>query len=115
MNYNSNTKLCPHNADELLGEIRGKKVIVVAAGPSLDKNVHLLKRENRDFLIIAVGTVFGKLVRMGISPDYVAFMDAQERTFRQMEEILPLDLKIPIIVESTACWRFIKYYRGPAY
>lgn len=115
MNYKSNTKLCRHNADELLEEIRGKKVIVVAAGPSLDKNIHLLKRENRDFLIIAVGTVFGKLVRMGIFPDYVAFMDAQERTFRQMEEILPLNLKLPIIVESTACWRFIKYYQGPAY
>jgi len=115
MNYKSNTKLCTHNADELLQEIKGKKVIVVAAGPSLDKNVHLLKRENRDFLIIAVGTVFGKLVRMGIFPDYVAFMDAQERTFKQMEGILPFDLKIPIIVESTACWRFIRYYQGPSY
>ena len=115
MNYKSNTKLCTRNADELLGEIKGKKVIIVAAGPSLDKNVHLLKKEDRDFLIIAVGTVFGKLVRMGIYPDYVAFMDAQERTFRQMEEILPFNLQIPIIVESTACWRFIKEYQGPSY
>lgn len=115
MNYKSNTALCRHNADGILPEIEGKKVIIVAAGPSLDKNVHLLKKENRDFIIIAVGTVFGKLVRMGIIPDYVAFMDAQERTFRQMEEVLPFDLSVPIIVESTACWRFIKYYKGPSY
>lgn len=115
MNYRSNTKLCIHNADELLGKIKGKKVIIVAAGPSLDKNVHLLKKENRDFIIIAVGTVFGKLVRMGIYPDYVAFMDAKEKTFRQMEEILPFNLQIPIIVESTACWRLVKEYQGPSY
>lgn len=115
MNFRSNTSVCKHSADEILNRLEQKKVVVVAAGPSLDKNISLLKKENRDFLIIAVGTVFGKLVRMGIQPDYVVFMDAQERTFRQLEDLLPLKLNVPIVVESTACWKFMKYYQGPKF
>lgn len=115
LNFVSNTRLCKQSADEILDKLRGKKVIVVAAGPSLDKNIGLLKQENREYVVIAVGTVFAKMIRMGIVPDYVVFMDAQERTFKQMEELLPLNLQVPILVDSTACWKFIKQYSGPKY
>lgn len=115
LNFISNTKLCKRSVDDVLDKLRGKKVIVVAGGPSLDKNIGLLKRENRDYVIIAVGTVFGKMIRLGIVPDYVVFMDAQERTFRQLKELLPLKLQVPILVDSTACWELIKQYTGPKY
>lgn len=113
MNYKSNIALCNHSVDGVLQDLQKKKIVIVAAGPSLDKNVHLLKGKKNGTVVIAVGTVFGKLIRMGIIPDYVVFMDAQDRTFGQMEGLLDLQLQVPIIVESTACWKFIRYYQGP--
>jgi hypothetical protein len=50
-------------------------VIVVAAGPSLDKNMHLLKRIKGKFPIVAVDTALRQLSARGILPDIVCAAD----------------------------------------
>jgi len=49
--------------------------VVVAAGPSLEKNAHLLSKVKGKFLIIAVDTAFRQLVVRGIRPDIVCAAD----------------------------------------
>jgi hypothetical protein len=57
----------------------GRPAIVVSAGPSLDKNVHLLREVAGRAVIIAVNTILGKLVRLGIKPDFVCSMDSSPK------------------------------------
>lgn len=49
--------------------------IIVAAGPSLDKNMHLLKQVKGKFPIIAVDTALRQLAANGIKPDLVCAAD----------------------------------------
>lgn len=113
INFRSNQKHCSHNVDELEEAFRGREVVVVAAGPSLDHNLEFLRKVSGSKVIIAVGTVWKKLLSLDIVPDYVVVMDAQLRTFRQFEGIE--DTRVPLILDSTACWKFAAAYKGKKY
>ncbi|HNV72854.1 MAG TPA: DUF115 domain-containing protein, partial [Candidatus Ozemobacteraceae bacterium] len=53
----------------LFGRFAGLPAVVVAAGPSLEKNVALLAEIKDRFLIIAVDTAFRQLTVRGLKPD----------------------------------------------
>ncbi len=48
---------------------------VVAAGPSLDRNIHHLKKAQGKGLIIAVDTIVQKLIDNGIVPDFICTVE----------------------------------------
>lgn len=52
--------------------------IVVAAGPSLDDNIHVLHEMKNKALIIATDTSLKKLYAEGIEPDFAIAIDAQK-------------------------------------
>lgn len=53
---------------DVLGRVfAGKDVFIVAAGPSLDKNIELLRERSDKSIILATGTVFQKLMRLGMA------------------------------------------------
>ncbi len=56
--------------------------IIVAAGPSLDKNVALLKEAKDKSIIFCVDTALGTLVKHGITPDVVVAIDATEKNYK---------------------------------
>ena len=61
LNFKYNIANCIHYVDEIEDRFKDKKVIIVAAGPSLDKNVEQLKtidRKTDEYVIVAVGTVY---------------------------------------------------------
>ncbi|MFV0504504.1 MAG: motility associated factor glycosyltransferase family protein [Lachnospirales bacterium] len=75
------------NIDEILDshlfinykkEMVGKPVIIVGAGPSLNKNVHLLKEAKKSCYIICCNTAYKKLREIGIEPDFVAALDPND-------------------------------------
>lgn len=90
-----------------------KDFIVVAAGPSLDDLIEFLRENQGKMTIIAVGTVFKKLVHSNIVPDMVAFLDAQERTYKQIEGME--GQKVPMLLGITAYWKFAAAYKGEKY
>ena len=92
-----------------------KKVVIVAAGPSLDKNIHVLQERtgDKDLFILATGTVFYKLMQMGIRPDAVIVTDSNQRVVYQIREHEKED--IPMLLLSTAYWGFAQQYQGPKY
>lgn len=119
-NFKSNIKNCKGYVDELEKSFKGKKVIIVAGGPSLDKNVHLLRNiktvtENNknEYVILAVGTVFKKLLSLDIRPDYIIVADANYVLFNQIDGMCDND--IPLLILSTACKTFAKKYKGKTY
>lgn len=52
-----------------------KKAVVVAAGPTLDKTINILKKA--DYFIISTDTAFSSLIKNGINVDAVISIDGQ--------------------------------------
>ncbi|HNW33664.1 MAG TPA: DUF115 domain-containing protein, partial [Candidatus Ozemobacteraceae bacterium] len=59
----------------MFGKFAGVPAVIVAAGPSLEKNVHLLSEVRDRFLIISVDTSFRQLVIRDIRPHIVLAAD----------------------------------------
>lgn len=59
----------------LFGKFKNKPVICVAAGPSLDKNVHLLQEAKNKALIICVDAALRTMLQHKIKPDIVVSID----------------------------------------
>lgn len=57
-------------------DLSGIPAIVVAAGPSLDKNIHELKRAEGKAFIIVVDAAIKRVLKEGIRPDLVVTEDA---------------------------------------
>ena len=57
--------------DMLKDSFKGVPVFLVGAGPSLEKNAHLLKKVKGRALIIAAITAYKPLVKFGVVPDFV--------------------------------------------
>lgn len=116
LNFKYNIANCTHYVDEIEDRFKGKKVIIVAAGPSLDKNVAQLKtidRKTDEYVILAVGTVYKKLLDMGIKPDYVIIIEANESIISQISGVE--DTEVPLLILSTAYRELARKYQGKKY
>ena len=74
-----NLKYIPDSycADSLVGIFREDiPVVIVSAGPSLEKNVHILKEMKGHALILCVDTAVTYLLRRDIIPDMIVCVDA---------------------------------------
>lgn len=105
---------------KLKEEIQGKRVVIIAAGPSLDRNIAQLqesvKADRGDLFILASGTVLKKLCAMGLFPDAVIVSDPNERVVHQIRGMdANVEKKVPLIVLSTAAKEFIREYSGEKY
>jgi hypothetical protein len=85
--------------------------ICVAAGPSLEKNLDLLKGMQDHVLIFACDTIMEKLLRHGIEPHFVASLERNKevydyffngRSFPHKTILLGLSLLYPSIYEEYA-------------
>lgn len=54
-----------------------KNVLLIAAGPSLDENIDLIKQNQEKFIIVTIGAVYKKLFENNIIPDIVTTVDPQ--------------------------------------
>lgn len=99
--------------DELKPEFEGKDVIIVAAGPSLDKNVELLRNKKPGIIILAVETVFRKLLKLGIDVDYMIVTDANSRIYSHLAGLE--EEQIPMLYLATAYKGYSMNYCGKKY
>jgi hypothetical protein len=74
---------------QLDGQYRGKPAILVAAGPSLDKNIDLLSEAKGKALIMSSDTTFPVLLKKGIIPDLVVTIEripeVYDRFYKNLE------------------------------
>lgn len=112
-NFRFNVEHCNLDLQELRQSLEGKTVIIVGAGPSLDKNVHLLKEKPQDCIVLAMGAVCRKLYNMGIPMDYIIITDPKVTSNAQIRGVE--NSGIPMIMLSTATKGVARTYHGKKY
>lgn len=89
----------------------GKNAIIVSAGPSLEKNIHLLKEVQNKFVIICGARTLKSLTSIGVTPDFVCAVDPQDITYTIMKD--QLESKVPLVFMDSANYKLVKEYKGP--
>ena len=116
INFYRNIKHTDGFAEDLFSDYKDQIVIVIAAGPSLDKNISVLKEaldNNVPIKVICVGTVLKKLLKAEITPDAFFEMDPGKGTYAQIEGME--HLTIPMILDTSAYYEFAQNYKGRKY
>jgi hypothetical protein len=94
---------------DLAGACKGKPAVVVSAGPSLRRNIDLLRRPGvrEHVVIIAVQTVLKTLLAKGIKPHFVTALDYHEISSRFYEGLTAQDVEGVTLVAEPKCSRAI--------
>ena len=67
--------------------IKNNPVVIIAAGPSLDKSISLLKKIRDKAIFFCVDTALRTVTNNGIEPDIVLTVDAQKENTRYYDDI----------------------------
>jgi len=97
--------------DILRDRFRGCPAILVAAGPSLSRNVDQLASLRDRAVIIAAQTTLRPLLARGIVPHFVTSLDFSDMS-RQFFEGLDIPEEVVLVAEPKATWHVIDIFRG---
>ena len=95
---------------DLEDKMKNKPAIIVSAGPSLEKNIHLLKKCKNDFFIITGGRTLKSLINIGVKPDLIAAIDGEETTYELVKEYI--DLGIPLLFNNGTNEKVLINHKG---
>ncbi len=109
-NFQENIKRYHQSIDVLFGKWTNQPIIIVSAGPSLDKNKYLLRDIQNRALIMSVGTALKPLLQIGVIPDFIIITDPQDIVYNQIDGLE--DLEIPLIALSTCNKHVLQNYKG---
>ncbi len=102
---------CPSVA-ELRAIYKGRPGIVVAAGPSLQKNIDQLRDARGKAVLIACDVVLKPLLERGIVPDFTTIVDFQGQT-KKFFETLPEKVDTRLLSVAAAFHGTVDFYPGP--
>jgi len=98
----------------LINEFRDKlkniPAVIVSAGPSLEKNIDLLREVTEKFVIVTGIRTVNSLKVRGISPDFVCAVDPSEEMYKVAED--SLDCKAPLLFCECTNYKIVKEYEG---
>jgi hypothetical protein len=109
-NFQENIKRYHQSIDVLFQKFKNQPIVIVAAGPSLDKNKHLLKDIKNHAFIMSVGTALKPLLQIGVIPDFIIITDPQDIVYNQIDGLE--NLNIPLIALSTCNKNVLENYKG---
>lgn len=112
-NFVRNRRYFNQEVSSLAERFRGKNVYIIAAGPSLDRNMMELKRVQGHGIILATGTVLKKMLAAGIRPDYVIITDGGSFTYSQTSGIE--ERGVPLLYLPTVYYKIVAEYPGERY
>jgi len=92
------------------GVFEKKPAIIISAGPSLDKNKHLLKQAKGKAFLICVGTALKSLLSSDIYPDVVISIDGGLPNVRHFEGLPEVD--VPLIIDPTIHYKIPQIYKA---
>lgn len=112
-NFFENLKQIPQsvNLESFESSLNGVPGIVVSAGPSLNKNIHLLKEIQDKAVIISAGSAINILEKNGIKPHIMVGVDGGEAESRLFNNIKSKD--IYFAYSSSVHFDGLKNYEGP--
>lgn len=85
----------------LFDKVRDLPTVLVGAGPSLDKNVALLKEVKGKALIVAVDASLKPVLDIGVKPDIVVVADSKERVIKFFDKIDKGALKDVVVLADS--------------
>ena len=91
--------------EPLRDSCKGRTAVLVAAGPSLSRNLHLLEDPSvrKRVVVIAVQTMLKPLLERGIKPDFVTALDHHEISKRFYEGLSKKDVEgVRLVAEPKA-------------
>jgi len=100
----------------LKGELRGTTAVICAAGPSLTKQLPLLRERREHLFVVAIGQSFAALREAGIEPDLVHVVEAQDVShqleraggLRDVPLVLPPHVATPLF-EAPGRYKVVGY------
>jgi hypothetical protein len=94
----------------LFDRVAGVPAVIVAAGPSLEKNVHLLPALYDKALIVAAGSAIGPLTHYGIRPHLLLSCDPTVNNYNHFANFDGSE--IPLVFASSIYHKIVQEYRG---
>lgn len=91
---------------------KNKPAIIVSAGPSLDKNVDLLKGIEKNFVIITGGRPLKGLVDKKIEPSLVVSVDSEDINYELMKGCIE-NTELPLLYFEITNENILHNYSGP--
>lgn len=86
-------------------------IFIVAAGPSLDKNITELKNINDCGIILAVDTAITPLLKNNILPDFLVTIESNIKAYNKIFK-RHSKLKVPLLYTIGSHYKTIKNYSG---
>ncbi|MCB9854470.1 MAG: motility associated factor glycosyltransferase family protein [Phycisphaerales bacterium] len=93
------------------GQFTGRPAILVAAGPSLRKNIDQLAHLKDKAIIIAAQTTLAPLLERGITPHFVTSLDYSDLSAQFFEGLCIPD-RVVLVAEPKASWKVIDAFRA---
>lgn len=110
----NNLKYLSHskNPNSLKNRFKNKPAVMVAAGPSLNKNIHFLKKYEKNIVIIAVDTIVERLLKEKIVPDFICSVERIKEVWEYFykDKNIPKEVTLvaPLVLDS----RIFESYQG---
>ena len=101
-----------NSISELRGKFKGVPAIIVSGGPSLDKNVELLKQAEGKAVILSTDAAYRACRRIGVKADAIASIERDEPTYKHFYENQEMDPDMVLIGPSLMWPDIIGTYPG---
>lgn len=88
-----------------------RPLLIVAAGPSLNKNMKLIEKVKGKAIVVAVGSAIRILNENNIIPDFRMAFDPSEKEMKIIKDIK--NHEIPFIYTNALYYEILKMYKGP--
>lgn len=105
-------------ASDVYPSLAGKRVLIVAAGPSLDDHLEWIRAHRSRFMIIAVSRVGATLKQAGIKPDFYSIIDPHPIMLNVARDALVQSVDVPLLAsyhantDVVANWGREVYFAG---
>ena len=97
---------------DIMDMFKGKNVIVVSAGSSLEKNIHLLENAKKKAIVVAVGTAIGILDARGIKPHFCMALDPSHEQYGFFKNLKEGHEHAPLIYANSLYSEILPSYKG---
>lgn len=97
---------------DMRGSLAGYPAVMVAAGPSLEDHLEILRSLIGKVPVFAAGTGLRPLVQAGIHPDYVVSIDPGEGNYKALKDYLDAPCTTLVFISSLHP-QIVKEYTGP--
>lgn len=95
---------------ELINLFKDKPAICVSTGPSLERNIHLLKDIQDKVIIVAVGQALRPLLAYDIRPDFICTVDFGDVNMTHFAGLC--DETVPLVTINKTYAPLLKAYKG---